>query len=225
MKVSLTSVSGLVKFFKPINAVRQAIQDGSPLLQLISNACIDAMMQGRWAAFDKEFMQTKERLNFANSEFEKEVRLADVQEQSRRHAELLTNIRSISSGSITTTKDMVTNVTLPRNERFTGRDSVLALLHSELAPSVQEELTLRARCSCVIHAVGGMGKTEIALEYTYRYGYCYSHVFWLRAQTASVLLDSFLDVVDKLDLGVKGMDPDKRVRLGLEWFQTTSRCF
>lgn len=183
-------------------------------------------MRGRWATLSGEFERTRTWLNSASSEFEKEAQLADVQEQFRRHAEVLTKIGSMSSsgGSTLVHVDPVTNIGLPRNDRFTGRVAVLALLHSELAPSFQEEdITLRVRCSCVIHAIGGMGKTETALEYTYRYRHCYTHVFWLRAQTSATLLESFLEVVAKLGLDEKGADPEKKVQAGLHWFQTTSK--
>lgn len=129
------------------------------------------------------------------------------------------------SSSVGSYVEPVTNVGLPRNERFTGRVAVLALLHSELSPSFQgDDISLRTRCSCLIHAIGGMGKTETALEYTYRYRHCYTHVFWLRAQTPTTLLESFLEVVTKLGLDEKGADPDKKVQVGLNWFQTTSKC-
>ena len=39
-------------------------------------------MPGKWALFDNEFQRTRERVKFANSEFDKESRLADVQEKN-----------------------------------------------------------------------------------------------------------------------------------------------
>lgn len=129
-------------------------------------------MRGRWLTLGGEFERTRTWLDSASSDFEREARLADVQEQFRRHTEVMTKISSMSfsSGSALVHVDAVTNVGLPRNDRFTGRAAVLAFLHSELTPSFQEDdISLRVRCSCVIHAIGGMGKTETALEYTYRY--------------------------------------------------------
>lgn len=51
-------------------------------------------------------------------------------------------------------------------------------------PSLQEDFYLRLRSSCVIHAIGDMGTTEHALEYTCRYRHCYPHVFSLHAQSS-----------------------------------------
>ncbi len=187
----------------------------------------DTIIRGRWIALGGEFERTRTWLESASSDFEREARLANVQEQFRRHAEVMNKISSISSSnrSAVVHVDAITNVGLPRNHRFTGRAAVLALLHSELTPSFQEEdISLRVPCSCVIHAIGGMGKTETALEYTYRYRHCYTHVFWLRAQTGATLLESFLEVFIKLGLDEKGADPGKKVQAGLHWFQTTSKC-
>ncbi|KAE8440608.1 hypothetical protein EG329_007027 [Mollisiaceae sp. DMI_Dod_QoI] len=163
----------------------------------------DVLMQGKWASFDNEFQRTRERLNFASSEFDKESRLADVQEQSKRHKEILSQLRTMSTGSNASSHGtFCTNVTLPRNERFVGRDGILAQIHSDLTPSLDTDFSLRTRCSTVVHAVGWMGKIETVLEYTYRYQHSYSHIFWLRAQTRSGLLDSFLEVIEKLGLDV-----------------------
>ena len=101
---------------------------------------------------------------FCKSDFEKEAQLADVQEQVKRHVEVMSKIGSMSSpdGSTLVYTDSITNIGLPRNHRFVGRVAVVALLNSELAPSFQDkDISLRAHCSCVIHATGGMGKTRL----------------------------------------------------------------
>ncbi|KAG8405172.1 hypothetical protein J3458_021849 [Metarhizium acridum] len=179
------------------------------------------MLRVKWSRLGAEFERTKDWLKSASTEFEKEARLADVQEQFRRHAEVLAKIDSISSSS-NLHVDPVTNVRIPRNHRFTGRTAILALLHSELSPSFQgDNVSLRTRCSCVIHAIGGMGKTETTLEYTYRYRHCYTHIFWVRAQTNASLLESFLEVVAELRLVETAASPDKKVQAVLNWLQTT----
>ncbi|KAK2593959.1 hypothetical protein QQS21_008318 [Conoideocrella luteorostrata] len=183
------------------------------------------MLQGKWSSVRAEFERTKDELKTVGTEFEKEARLADAQEQFRRHAEVLAKIDSMSSTSDICV-DPVTNVRIPRNDRFTGRAAILALLHSELTPSFQgDDLSARTRCSCTLHAIGGMGKTETALEYIYRYGHCYTHVFWLRAQTNASLLESFLEIVTELRLDETGASSDKKVQAGLNWLQTTTNAW
>lgn len=102
-----------------------------------SNVSTAAMMRGRWAALNYELEQTRIWLHSASSDFEKEAQLADVQEQVKRQVEVMSKIGSMSSpdGSTLVYTDSITNVGLPRNHRFVRRVAVLALLHSELAPS------------------------------------------------------------------------------------------
>ena len=61
-----------------------------------------------------------------------------------------------------------------RNDRFTGREEVLRRLREEL----------RARGSTAnqpiaLHGLGGVGKTQLALEYVHRFGNDYDLVFWV----------------------------------------------
>jgi hypothetical protein len=122
-----------------------------------------------------------------------------------------------------TSGDPVTNIMPPRNVMFTGRSDVLSQLHRILEPSLNNAIDKRSRSSCVIHGIGGMGKTQTALEYTYRYRELYSHIFWLHAELNATLLDSFLESTGKLPLELKGHDESKKIKLGLEWFQSTSK--
>ncbi|KAL8834257.1 MAG: hypothetical protein Q9170_003844 [Blastenia crenularia] len=70
----------------------------------------------------------------------------------------------------------------PRNKDFIGRDSDLMKLH--------ENLSLQGT-SCIVTGAGGMGKTETAIEYTYRYNDAYSYIFWVSAETAISCADTY----------------------------------
>lgn len=158
-------------------------------------------------------------LNSANAEFENEARLAQVQEDAKRHKELL---GILQPGNGTSSMEFKTNIKISRNENFVGRDGDLALLHSMLDSNPDGTGATSFR-SCLIHAIGGMGKTEIALEYTYRFRKDYSHIFWLPSQTRTLLQEGFLDVVSKLGL-VKDdsrIQAKKVIELGLQWLQNT----
>ena len=66
----------------------------------------------------------------------------------------------------------------PRNSMFAGRDEPLEELTTTLKPETSEPASkARNRKSCVLHGVGGIGKSEVALAYAYRFGQCYSHIF------------------------------------------------
>ncbi|KAF2838139.1 hypothetical protein M501DRAFT_1004996 [Patellaria atrata CBS 101060] len=45
--------------------------------------------------------------------------------------------------------------------------------------------------------LGGMGKTQIVIEYTYRYKSAYEHIFFLRAETGQDLAEMYKDMEGK----------------------------
>jgi tetratricopeptide (TPR) repeat protein len=61
-----------------------------------------------------------------------------------------------------------------RNDRFTGREEVLRRLREELCSR-----GTTANPPIVLHGLGGVGKTQLALEYVHRFRSDYDLVFWL----------------------------------------------
>jgi hypothetical protein len=162
--------------------------------------------------FATELRNVIKRLDLSSKEFEKEVQLASVQKDVQRHEEVMAALRPDTG--------CLTNIIFPRNVKFTGRNDVLQSLHSNFEPSLAPELRDRKATSCLVHAVGGMGKTETALEYTYKYRHSYSYIFWLRAESKQILLESFMDVVYMLELMKDdSLSQNMKLRIGLQWFQ------
>ncbi|KAL7268612.1 hypothetical protein RUND412_008760 [Rhizina undulata] len=54
------------------------------------------------------------------------------------------------------------------------------------------------RKSAVLHGMGGVGKSQIALEYAHRYRQCYTSVFWIDANDASRITESAYKIVEQL---------------------------
>ncbi|WP_241002910.1 FxSxx-COOH system tetratricopeptide repeat protein, partial [Streptomyces sp. CB01881] len=73
----------------------------------------------------------------------------------------------------------------PRHPSFTGRQAVLEHLHRQLGAGVAAVLPT----SQTLYGLGGIGKTQLALEYAHRYRAEYDLVWWIDAeQTESVAL-------------------------------------
>ncbi len=94
-------------------------------------------------------------------------------------------------------------VPLSRNRFFTGREAYLHALYEHFQLPGDETL---ARVQ-VIYGAGGIGKTQIALEYAYRFCDDYATVLWLRAETLETLLADLRVLTDAFDL------PEKENRL------------
>jgi hypothetical protein len=76
----------------------------------------------------------------------------------------------------------------------------------------------------VLYGLGGIGKTQMAIEYARKHQEKYSAIFWLNGDTLSTLLLSFAAIVQRLPSkrGEKGHtgDLEENARLALQWLST-----
>ncbi len=93
----------------------------------------------------------------------------------------------------------VWNVPHSRNRNFTGREEHLARLESALSSGKVGVI------SQAMHGLGGIGKTQIALEYVYRHCADYEIVWWMRSELAPTLRDDYASLGAELKL--PGIDP------------------
>ena len=98
-------------------------------------------------------------------------------------------------------------VPYPRNQFFTGRDEIMEALHAQLGVGQAVALTQ----SSALHGLGGVGKTQIALEYAYQHALEYSAVFWIEAETEESIISSLLRIAETLQ--VPGHDDKDQQRV------------
>jgi len=72
---------------------------------------------------------------------------------------------------------------------FSGREDIISTIYSTLkgGTSCNGKVQLRTDKVVVLHGLGGMGKSSIALEYSFRYSDSYTAVFWVDATSAASL--------------------------------------
>ena len=87
-----------------------------------------------------------------------------------------------------------------RNRLFTGREDVLEKLHRELERDRRAALT----------GLGGIGKTQTAIEYAHRYRNDYNAVFFIRTDTETALIAGLVEIAGVLALRLAG-DHGRRV--------------
>ncbi|GHP00567.1 tetratricopeptide repeat protein [Reticulibacter mediterranei] len=87
-------------------------------------------------------------------------------------------------------------VPFPRHPFFTGREEILCTLATRLTI----EQTIAQTQASALWGLGGIGKTQVAVEYAYRSASQYRAVFWLEAETQESLMRSLCHIAEQLQL-------------------------
>ena len=119
-----------------------------------------------------------------------------------------------ASSKESTVQFPVMTIVHPPNESFYGRDNDIINLQRKL--SVPGDM-------CVLHGVGGVGKTLTAVEYAYRSSDKYDCVFWLQADTTPGLAESYGEIAHTLGLVHGGEDQAQVIELSRSWMDNTSK--
>ncbi len=82
-----------------------------------------------------------------------------------------------------------------RNPDFTGRETLLSNLRKAL-----ETRSAASVLPQTLHGMGGVGKTQLAVEFVYRYADQYDVVWWISAEQQSLVLQSLFDLSRRLGL-------------------------
>lgn len=113
----------------------------------------------------------------------------------------------------------VWNVPRRHNAFFTGRAAVL----QQLAADFQVEQGIKTVPPQAIVGLAGMGKTQTAAEYAYRFREDYHRVLWVHAQTRESLILGFQTIAGLLKLPQEHLeDPAVLVQAVQEWFKDKS---
>lgn len=85
----------------------------------------------------------------------------------------------------------------PKNPNFTGRESLLAAVERQLR---EDETT--AVLPHALHGMGGVGKSQIAVEYVYRHSGEFNVIWWIPSEQENLILGALADLARSLGLEV-----------------------
>jgi tetratricopeptide (TPR) repeat protein len=98
----------------------------------------------------------------------------------------------------------------PRNVNFTGRQRMLEAVHESLRRASSTTLVPQA-----VHGLGGVGKTQLANEYAYRYQESYDLIWWVPSTDETLIRRSLVSLARRLNLR-EGVDTDDTIGLVLD---------
>ncbi|KAK6337134.1 hypothetical protein TWF718_009918 [Orbilia javanica] len=115
------------------------------------------------------------------------------------HLHILTNDEFKKNKSIDTPipwKEFSVPITLPfaRLSPFYGREDILSEILETLKPEEGRQ-QLQSRKTIALHGMGGLGKSQIALEYAYRHAELYSTILWVDATNWNTINDSCTQIL------------------------------
>jgi hypothetical protein len=91
-----------------------------------------------------------------------------------------------------------------RNPGFTGRARLLTDVRYRLRAG--DKTAVQA-----LHGMGGVGKTQLAIEYTWRFAKTYDLAWWVAAEQPALIGDQFAALADEMDCAEAG-DGAKRIQ-------------
>ncbi|KAI4244630.1 MAG: hypothetical protein LQ352_006744 [Teloschistes flavicans] len=124
-----------------------------------------------------------------------------------------TSIKEDEARSIVGSKP-VWIVPLSRNSKFVGREDILEDL---------EELLLQRRDGVVIavlYGLGGVGKTQVALEYVYRKKSPSTSVFWVHGSSLSRFVESYKRIAIECNIPGHNDPKSDTMQLVRDWLET-----
>ncbi len=106
------------------------------------------------------------------------------------------------------------NIPFERNPLFTGREEVLERLHTTLNTGKTTALTQ------AISGMGGIGKTQTAVEYAYKYQDDYECSYWIKAESRESIISDFVTTAHLLDLTEQHEQDQSQVVAAVKrWFE------
>jgi tetratricopeptide (TPR) repeat protein len=109
---------------------------------------------------------------------------------------VIEDLSSLQASALRAALPPVWNVPYPRNSFFIGCDDILTRLRKQVQTGQASALSQPQ----AITGLGGIGKTQVAVEYAYRFHQDYQVVLWARAETTEALTSSYVTIATLLNL-------------------------
>ncbi|KAI9853911.1 MAG: hypothetical protein M1813_001626 [Trichoglossum hirsutum] len=155
-----------------------------------------------WSRDRRQFRQMRNRIKSLTETIEREASVSNIEASHQVREEVRKAISRPQVEERRSGHQSWSNIPYPRNRSFQHREEILEQIHNCLSPEIPENKTKMNFVT--LHGLGGIGKTQIALEYIYRYQSSYTARFWVTSDTPAKIAQGFAEIARKLKLGDGG---------------------
>jgi NB-ARC domain-containing protein len=118
------------------------------------------------------------------------------------------------SSTEATAKLQLDTRSFPRDDNFRGREKELINLYTILSDPGKVY---------ILSAEGGMGKTALAVEFTYRFEHVFEGIFWVQAETPVGATETFNQIATTVGVAEPGDDQQTLTRKSREYLEKTTK--
>ncbi|KAI3393879.1 hypothetical protein diail_3522 [Diaporthe ilicicola] len=172
----------------------------------------------------EEFESAKTRLQACRQNLKDSIDLASARLNRRMYNTLAeTHLEVVKLSQKPVRK--VLGVRMGPNSNFRGREEILEQLDEYLRPPRTGNVDDKTQRSCVVHGIGGVGKTQVALKYLYLHEKDYTYRFWVDSETGPKIIESIHHFVQMLMPNEVSMNQARSVDLMRDWWEQKPDSF
>ncbi|KAI1138886.1 hypothetical protein F5Y05DRAFT_354227 [Hypoxylon sp. FL0543] len=167
------------------------------MIHFYRNHYYNGVLPHAWELFNEDFSRQMMRIKRISSIIESEANPARMRLDEHQYKEIIQLM-----GSLTTKRNdenqrtKFHHIPFLRNGRFSGRSGILSTIRSELEPGQRSS----SAKSIALFGMGGVGKTQLALQYAHESSNRHDVILWIAADNSTTIGQSFREVAQGLQL-------------------------
>lgn len=178
-----------------------------------------------WTSEKTLFSDTMGRIEKQTQEIEHETHAASMEIDKVRHDQVVNLISTMKMSESLPAVKPCRSIPFSSNPRFFNRPRYLQLIDKCLRPHIYDNKSCGEQMRIfALHGFAGVGKTQLAIQYTYDHWGDFDVILWASADGNTKIIEDYANHAKRMGLTDT---PDQNVasRAMMNWFQDTSEYF